>query len=233
MLKKYLDIKNIPSLLWGDDSQKLFVVVHGNMSNKEDAFIRIFAEEAVSKGYQVLSFDLPEHGQRKDNKYLCSVQNCVSDLEIIMEYAKILSKNISLLACSMGVYFSLLAYKNKDLNQCLFLSPVLDMGKIISEMMTYFEVTEDKLKLEKEIPLPNGQVLYWEYYQYVKANPINKWDIKTTILYGENDNLVELEDLLLFSEKFDCEVNVMKGAEHYFHTDEQLEFFEKWVEGLI
>lgn len=233
MIKKYLDIKNIPSLLWGDDSQKLFVVVHGNMSNKEDAFIRIFAEEAVSKGYQVLSFDLPEHGQRKDNKYLCSVQNCVSDLEIIMEYAKNLSKNISLLACSMGAYFSLLAYKNNDLNQSIFLSPVVDMEKIIAGMMTYFEITEDKFKLEKEIHLPNGQVLYWDYYQYVKSNPINKWDIKTAILYGENDNLVKLEDLLLFSKKFDCRVNVMKGAEHYFHTDEQLEFFRNWAVELI
>lgn len=233
MIKKYLDIKNIPSLLWGDDSQKLFVVVHGNMSNKEDAFIRIFAEEAVSKGYQVLSFDLPEHGQRKDNKYLCSVQNCVSDLEIIMEYAKNLSKNISLLACSMGAYFSLLAYKNNDLNQSIFLSPVVDMEKIIAGMMTYFEITEDKFKLEKEIHLPNGQVLYWDYYQYVKSNPINKWDIKTAILYGENDNLVKLEDLLLFSKKFDCRVNVMKGAEHYFHTDEQLEFFRNWAGELI
>lgn len=233
MLKKYLDIKNIPSLLWGDDSQKLFVVVHGNMSNKEDAFIRIFAEEAVSKGYQVLSFDLPEHGQRKDNKYLCSVQNCVSDLEIIMEYARSLSKNISLLACSMGAYFSLLAYKNNDLNQSIFLSPVVDMEKIIAGMMTYFEITEDKFKLEKEIHLPNGQVLYWDYYQYVKSNPINKWDIKTAILYGENDNLVKLEDLLLFSKKFDCRVNVMKGAEHYFHTDEQLEFFRNWAVELI
>lgn len=233
MIKKYLDIKNIPSLLWGDDSQKLFVVVHGNMSNKEDEFIRIFAEEAVSKGYQVLSFDLPEHGQRKDNKYLCSVQNCVSDLEIIMEYAKNLSKKISLLACSMGAYFSLLAYKNRDLNQCLFLSPVVDMEKIIAGMMTYFEVTEDKLKLEKEIHLPNGQVLYWDYYKYVKTNPINKWDIKTAILYGENDNLVKLEDLLLFSKKFDCRVNVMKGAEHYFHTNEQMEFFRNWAGELI
>ena len=233
MLKKYLDIENIPSLLWGESSEKLYVVVHGNMSNKEDSFIRIFSEEAVSKGYQVLSFDLPEHGQRKDSKYLCSVQNCVRDLEVIMEYAKRLSKNISLLACSMGAYFSLLAYKNKDLEQCLFLSPVVDMGEIIAGMMTYFEVTEDKLKLEKEIPLPNGQVLYWEYYQYVKANPINKWDVKTEILYGENDNLVKLEELLLFSEKFDCKVNVMNGAEHYFHTDEQMEFFRNWAGALI
>lgn len=46
--------------------KKIFIAVHGNMSNKEDAVIQILAEEADRKGYQVLSFDLPEHGERKE-----------------------------------------------------------------------------------------------------------------------------------------------------------------------
>ena len=36
------------------------------MSNKEDAVIQILAEEADRKGYQVLSFDLPERGEKKE-----------------------------------------------------------------------------------------------------------------------------------------------------------------------
>lgn len=233
MFKKYLDIENIPALLWGESSEKIYVVVHGYMSNKEDQFIQIFAEEAVASGYQVLSFDLPEHGARKNDDYKCSVQNGTRDLEIIMKYAEGLSKDISLLACSMGAYFSLMAYKNKSLNQCLFLSPVVDMEKIIAGMMTYFEVTEDRLSLEKEIELSNGQTLYWDYYQYVKANPVNRWDNKTAILYGENDNLVSEKEISLFAENFKCDLKIMKGAEHYFHTVEQLEFFRKWVKVWI
>ena len=39
-------------------------------------------------GYQLLSFDLPEHGERKDDTtYLCKVHNCVKDLKQIIEYA--------------------------------------------------------------------------------------------------------------------------------------------------
>ena len=46
------------------------------MSSKEDEVIKIFADKAVSKGYQVLSFDLPEQRERKnDTTYLCKVQN--------------------------------------------------------------------------------------------------------------------------------------------------------------
>ncbi|MGV2685868.1 alpha/beta hydrolase, partial [Clostridium perfringens] len=87
MFKNKFNISNIPAVLWGEKSEKLFIAVHGNMSNKEDVVIQILAEEARQKGYQVLSFDLPEHGERKSDSTPCKVQFCVSDLSIIMNYA--------------------------------------------------------------------------------------------------------------------------------------------------
>ncbi|AJD27844.1 putative alpha/beta hydrolase [Clostridium botulinum CDC_297] len=60
MFKDKFNISNIPTVLWGEKSEKLFIAVHGNMSNKEDTVIKILAKEAIQKGYQVLSFDLPE-----------------------------------------------------------------------------------------------------------------------------------------------------------------------------
>lgn len=69
---KRIKINDIPSIIWGEKSNKVFIAVHGNMSNKEDEVIKILAENVVSKGYQLLSFDLPEHGERKENtNYLC------------------------------------------------------------------------------------------------------------------------------------------------------------------
>lgn len=40
------------------------------MLNKEDTVIQILAEEALQKGYQVLSFDLPKHGEGKSDNTL-------------------------------------------------------------------------------------------------------------------------------------------------------------------
>lgn len=100
------------------------------MSNKEDTLIRILAEEACRHGYQTLSFDLPEHGERANEGTPCKVQNCVSDLRKVMDYARSRYRDISLFACSMGAYFSLLEYQNEKLEQALFLSPVVDMKRI-------------------------------------------------------------------------------------------------------
>ncbi|MBW9172775.1 alpha/beta hydrolase [Clostridium estertheticum] len=233
MLKQNLKIKNIPAILWGDKSDKIFVVVHGNMSNKADDAIVVFAEEVTVLGYQVLSFDLPEHGERNDENYSCKVQNCVRDLNAIMHYAKSLSNNISLFACSMGVYFSLLAYSQDQLKQCLFLSPVVNMERIINNMMTWFSVTENRLKTEKEVSTPIGQTLYWDYYCYVKEHPIVAWNNPTSILYGSEDNLCEFDVVAAFAKRFNFELQVMEQGEHYFHTEEQLQFFRQWLKKHI
>jgi alpha-beta hydrolase superfamily lysophospholipase len=71
----------------------------------------------VERGYQVLSFDLPEHGERKDKNYQCNVWNGVHHLEIIGTYVQENWRNISLFGCSLGAYFSLLTYKNLHLSK--------------------------------------------------------------------------------------------------------------------
>ena len=64
-----------------------------------------------------MSFDLPEHGERKEDvNYLCKVQNCIADLKTIIEYAKKNYNKINLRACSIGTYFSLLAYKSENIS---------------------------------------------------------------------------------------------------------------------
>lgn len=233
MIKQNLKIENIPAILWGGKLDKLFVVVHGNMSNKEDDFIAIFAEEAAVRGYQVLSFDLPKHGERKFENYPCKVQNCVKDLGTIMRYANSVSNNISVFASSMGAYFSLLTYSNEPLQQCLFLSPVVNMECIINNMMTCFNVSEERLKLEKEISIPNGHILYWDYYCYVKEHPIVVWEKPTSILYGSEDSLCEVDEISAFVKCFNCDLQIMEHGEHYFHTEEQLKFFRQWLKNHI
>ena len=63
MKTERINIDGIPSIIWGEKSSKVFIAVHGNMSNKEDEVIKILAEKVIGKGYQLLSFDLPEHGE--------------------------------------------------------------------------------------------------------------------------------------------------------------------------
>ena len=233
MIKDRLKISNIPAVLWGKKSDKLFIAVHGNMSHKEDVIIQLLAEEAVQKGYQVLSFDLPEHGDRKDDDTPCKVQFCVSDLAIIMNYAKSYWKELRLFACSIGAYFSLLAYENEVIRKALFLSPVVDMKRIIENMMLWFGVTPERLQKELVIETPLGQKLYWDYWCYVKQHPINTWNVDTYIMYGGKDELCEFKTIDYFVKKYCCKLEVVDSAEHYFHTEEHIKVIKHWFQEHI
>lgn len=234
METKRIKINNIPSIIWGEKSSKVFIAIHGNMSNKEDKVIEILANKVTNKGYQLISFDLPEHGERKiDTNYLCKVQNCVNDLKQIIEYAKANYNEINIWACSIGAYFSLLAYKDEDLKQCLFLSPVVNMKIIIENMMLWSNTTEKELNEKQEIKTDFGQTLYWDYYLYVKENPITNWNKKTYILYGNKDNMQNESVIKDFSNEFNCDLTILKNGEHYFHTEEQLNFYNDWLDKII
>ena len=234
METKRIKINNIPSIIWGEKSSKVFIAIHGNMSNKEDKVIEILANKVTNKGYQLISFDLPEHGERKiDTNYLCKVQNCVNDLKQIIEYAKANYNEINIWACSIGAYFSLLAYKNEDLKQCLFLSPVVNMKIIIENMMLWSNTTEKELNEKQEIKTDFGQTLYWDYYLYVKENPITNWNKKTYILYGNKDNMQNESIIKDFSNEFNCDLTILKNGEHYFHTEKQLNCYKNWLDRII
>ncbi len=69
--------------------------------------------------------------------------------------------SISLYACSLGAYFSLVAWRDVIFRKCLFLSPVLDMERLIRNMMRWTGVTEERLREEKEIPTSFGETLSW------------------------------------------------------------------------
>jgi pimeloyl-ACP methyl ester carboxylesterase len=227
MTSKLLKIKHIPAILWGEKSDKIFIFVHGKMSCKENA--QEFAKIATGRYYQVLSFDLPEHGDRKDESYPCDVWNSVRDLNIIGEHVKQNWGNINLFANSLGAYFSLLAYRNYPLKSCLLLSPILDIELLIQNMMKWFNVSEEMLKEKQKVPTPIGETLDWDYYCYVKEHPINKWDVPTSILYGSEDNLTERNVVNNFVKRFNSDLTVLQGSEHYFHTEEQLNFLRQWL----
>lgn len=229
MQKTAIRISHIPAIIWGSKSEKVIIAIHGNRSNKADTPIEIVTQNALPNDYQVLSFDLPEHGDRINEGIPCKVRSCVKDLITVMQYAKTNWMHIDLFANSIGAYFSLLAYPEEVIGKAWFLSPIVDMRRLIENMMTWFSITEEELKRQQTISTPIGQKLYWDYYSFVKDHPISHWNTPTHILYGSKDELCENDVISRFAEQFSCQLEIVEGSEHYFHTQEQLTVFNEWI----
>lgn len=226
MKTETLKICRIPAVVWGEPADKLYIYVHGKLGYKEEA--ADFAEIVCPKGWQVLSFDLPGHGERKQETGRFFPWCITPELESVWEYASGSWGRVALRATSIGAWFSMLSYADKPLEKALFVSPLLDMEKLICNMMQWASISPEQLEREREIPTDFGETLSWEYYIYAKEHPIRNWDCPTEILYSGRDNLTDRNTVDNFSSRFSCNLTVMEGGEHWFHTAEQMLFLGEW-----
>ena len=136
--------------------------------------------------------------------------------------------NIILLANSIGAFFSMNSDIDSLIQKAYFISPIVDMEKLISDMMTWANVTEEELKSRSVIHTSFGEDLSWEYLSYIRNHPI-KWECPTNILYGSCDTMTALHTIKDFAEKHNAVLTVMENGEHWFHTAEQMRFVDDWL----
>ena len=135
---------------------------------------------------------------------------------------------LTLIANSIGAFFSLMSLDADLIDRAYLISPVVDMEKLIENMLLWANVTERKLEEKQEIPTSFGETLSWRYLCYVREHPVT-WNVPTRILYGEHDDLTSMETVSAFAKETGAELTVMPGGEHWFHTEEQLRFLDAWI----
>ena len=198
--------------------KKLVIYVHGKGGTAEEAkhYQTLFVES------DVIGFDYKSQNPWEAKREFSDFYDLHSK-----EYDSVI-----LVANSIGAFFSMHALAEKKISKALFISPISNMEKLITNMMIWSNVTEEELCRKKEISTGFGETLSWEYLCYVRKHPI-KWNIPTCILYGANDNLTSVETVSGFAEQIGASLTVMNDGEHWFHTNEQMEFLDNWIRNSI
>lgn len=196
----------------------LVIYVHGKGGSEEEAkhYQSLFAES------NVLGFEY-----KSQNPWEAKIE--------FSQFFDLHSKgydSVILIANSIGAFLSMYTLAEKNILQALFISPIVNMEKLITDMMTWSNVTEDELQSKKEIPTAFGETLSWEYLYYVRKHPI-KWSIPTYILYGGKDNLTSIETISEFTNRIGATLTVMEDGEHWFHTDAQMKVLDNWISNSI
>lgn len=135
---------------------------------------------------------------------------------------------VILVANSIGAFFSLYAELDGLVRAAYFISPVLDMERLIGGMMAEAGVTEEELEKRGVIPTVSGEALSWKYLTYIRSHPV-RWTVPTRILYGSLDALTARETVERFAKVRGASLTVMEGGEHWFHTEEQMRFLDAWI----
>ena len=197
--------------------KNVVIYIHGKYGTAEETeYYRKFFNETDIIGFEYTS-EYPWDFQKEFSNFIDNI------------YTKY--KKISIIANSIGAYFTMLSLTNKNIEKAFFISPIVDMEKLITDMMFLENITEEELYKKKKIKTSFGKTLSWDYLTFARKNPI-EWNIPTYILYGENDDLTSYETILNFTNKSKANLTIMKGGEHWFHTDEQIEFLDNWIKNI-
>ena len=196
--------------------KKTIIYVHGKGGTAEEAehYKPLFPDCTV------IGFDYhaqtPWEAQAEFPPFFAAQRSCCDQLTLI--------------ANSIGAFFSLSALGEALVDRAYFISPVVDMERLICSMMQWANVTEQELAEKLEIPTQFGETLSWKYLCYVREHPI-AWRVPTCILYGERDHLTAPDTISAFSKRIGASLTIMPGGEHWFHTEEQMRFLDEWIRG--
>lgn len=138
------------------------------------------------------------------------------------------ASSVTLIASSLGAYFSLCALADKPIDCALLISPVVNMERLILDMMIWAGTNEEELREKKRIPTEFGETLDWDYLCYVRQHPI-AWHTPTRILCGEKDHMISLATMTDSARSLNAPLTVMPDGEHWFHTEEQMTFLDRWI----
>ena len=151
-----------------------------------------------------------------------------AEIRAAVEALKAENKRVILIANSIGAYFCMNAGIDAMIEKAWFISPIVDMEKLITDMMRWANVTETELEARGTIHTAFGEDLSWNYLCHVRSHP-TCWTVPTRILYGSHDNLTSHETIRDFAKKHHAALTIMEGGEHWFHTEEQMRFLDDWI----
>lgn len=193
---------------------RLVIYIHGRGGNAKEAehYKSLFPEN------DVIGFDYQSR-----NPWEAKEEFSVFYDKVTKEYDSVI-----VLANSIGAFFTIMSLADKEIERAFFISPIVDMKKLIQNMMEWAGVTTEELQKKGEIPTDFGETLSWKYYSYVCKYPV-KWEIPTCILYGEKDNMTSKETITAFARETNATLTIMPDGEHWFHTEKQMEFLDQWI----
>ena len=126
--------------------------------------------------YEVIGLDYHTFSPWETGKEIC---NAVKELK--SKYV-----NVVLIANSIGAFFSMNAGIDDMIQKAYLISPIVDMEKLITDMMKWANVTEQELELKGVIHTD-------------------------------------------FANKHQATLTVMEDGEHWFHTEDQMQFLDNWI----
>ena len=220
---------DISCMEWRHEPERaVLVCLHGFAGDKYSSVIRALAEAIVPKSVRVVTFDWPGHGKSPVDGESLTVENCLSDLDTVLEEIG-KEKPVYLFATSFGGFVGVnyLARHPSAFSRVVLRSPALNMPNTYRSFLS----EEDIRVLDAggtvdqgfDRPLRLGKSFADDLSQYVLDQDGFPAGVPGLIIQGDRDDVVDPGDSVRFAEKNAMKLHVIRGADHRYKNPGNLE----------
>lgn len=229
-----------------NNSKGLVFIIHGLSGYKEQPHIQAMADAFKNNNYTTLRFDTTNtFGESDGNPEDATVTNYYEDLEDVINWSKSqewYQEPFILAGHSLGSMCILLFAENYP-TKVLALAPisVAISGKLSLETKEKEGLEEWKRKGIKVWKSHSGKIkrLKWSHMEdrmkYDVLKKVKKLKFPILLIVGENDDSTPVSHQRILYDALSCdkELHIIKGAEHTFRAENELEelkeLFDKWI----
>ncbi len=208
----------------GGDEKRVVLICHGFGGSKDLRAAAAFSRLPAEYGIGTVCFDFPAHGESPADARKLRVENCVSDLETVEEYARALvpEAEIVYFATSFGAYITLVYLTaNVKMGCRAFLrSAALNMPEVLKRNFMPEGARPDRDGLiELSVPVIGTVKVTPEFVGELEKYDVFKlWRPGTAslaMIHGSADDVCDISSARRFAELTGASLIEIEGAGHF------------------
>lgn len=211
------EVKNLKTII---------ISVHGFSSSKSSFIVKKLMPILKENNIGLLSFDLPGHGERKNE--VLKVSDCLKSIKEVESYVReFYSGPISFMGKSFGG-FLLLRYLQNNKNKygkIILMAPALNQFEIWK-----LDVSENGQELIKSLEEGKNYVvdgmevdvsILYDFFKFEIFKNLNV-DCDVKLIYGTKDVTVSNENIKKLAKIKNWQAFAVEGADHFYRRDEDV-----------
>lgn len=216
------------------DINSIVIYGHGFAGHKDNKSAERLAEKIISKnkGFALLAFDLPCHGE--DVKKKLYLDDCIYYLDVVINDCKEVlgASKLYANAISFGCFLILkyISEKGNPFEKIVLRSPAINMFKVVDSSMITEEM-RDKLSKGKEVQIGFDRKISisQQFLDDLRAADLASRDYidfadSILLIHGTKDEVTPFEDTKEFSENNVIDFIPVENADHRYTDLKKTEF---------
>ena len=208
-----------------EEHSSALLCLHGFAGSKDSSVIAALRDSLDRKGVGVITFDWPAHGESDAPDDFLSVENCLSDLDHMVEWIRRQTDvPLSCFATSFGGYLATL-YRNDHPNafeRLILRSPALKMSKVFRGLLPDEDFAAmmrgEKIVMGYERKMSLGRDFYESLCGHDAFSPDPPAPENILILQGDRDDVVDPADTIAYAERIGAGIRIFPGADHLYQN---------------